>query len=129
MPSHCYTWSFEPKTDWSATYASSQEIFQYFKDFSTRHGLDRFIHLNHEVCHAEWDSEAGLWHVEILNKATGEIVKNSAHVLINAGGILNAWRYPAIPGLKDYKGALMHSAAWDPNVELKGKTVGLIGNG
>lgn len=42
---------------------------------------------------------------------------------------MNAWRWPAIPGLDKYKGTLLHTANWDDNVNLTGKHVGLIGNG
>ncbi|KAJ2893748.1 hypothetical protein MKZ38_008285 [Zalerion maritima] len=53
----------------------------------------------------------------------------SAQVLVNASGILNAWRYPAIPGIDSFRGTLVHSAAWPENLDLEGKVVGLIGNG
>ncbi|OCK83368.1 FAD/NAD(P)-binding domain-containing protein [Lepidopterella palustris CBS 459.81] len=129
VPSHCYTWSFEPKTDWSATYATSKEIHEYFCDFMYKYGLDKYIKLQHAVSGAVWNPTTAHWDVVIDDLATGQKIHNSAHVLINATGILNAWRYPPIPGINDYKGALVHSAAWDPNLVLEGKTVGLIGNG
>lgn len=129
VPSHCYTWSFEPKTDWSANYASSKEIFKYFKDFSTRHGLEKYIALEHEVVGATWDEETAQWQVQVKDLRSGIVSSASAHVLINAGGILNAWRYPPIPGINSYKGDLVHSAAWPQDLDLKGKVVGLIGNG
>lgn len=129
VPSHCYTWSFEPKTDWSATYASSTEIHQYFDDFKTKYGLERFIRFNCAVSGAVWNAKSAEWEVQIKDLKTGESFTSSAHVLVNAGGILNAWRYPPIPGIKDYEGELVHSAAWDPKLDLNNKTVGLIGNG
>lgn len=70
-----------------------------------------------------------MWHVTALNTVTQKTVTTTCHVLINAAGILNAWRWPAIPGLQDYKGKLLHSAAWDTTTDLRGKNVGLIGNG
>ena len=54
---------------------------------------------------------------------------DSCDVLINAGGYLNEWRWPKIPGLHNYKGKLLHSANWDDTVSLEGKNIGLIGNG
>lgn len=129
VPSHCYTWSFEPKTDWSATYASSKEIHSYFKAFAAKYSLERYIKLEHQVSNAVWNAETGLWDVEVTEVQTGKVIRNSAHVLINAGGILNSWRFPPIPGIKTFKGELVHSAAWDQDLVLTGKTVGLIGNG
>jgi cyclohexanone monooxygenase len=129
VPSHNYTWSFEPKTDWSANYATSKEIFQYFKDFSKKYGLDRYIQLRHEVVSAIWDEEHLQWHVTVKDLETGDLRVESAHVLVNAGGILNKYRYPPIPGIKTYNGTLVHSAAWPEDLDLSGKVVGLIGNG
>ena len=34
-----------------------------------------------------------------------------------------------IPGLHDFKGKLVHSAAWDESLDLTDKHVGLIGHG
>jgi cation diffusion facilitator CzcD-associated flavoprotein CzcO len=52
-----------------------------------------------------------------------------AHVCINGTGILNTWKWPDIQGLFDFKGPVMHSAKWDHEVDMKGKTVGVIGTG
>ncbi|KAH8848465.1 hypothetical protein MCOR27_000787 [Pyricularia oryzae] len=130
VPSHNYTWSFEPKTDWSANYASSKEILKYFKDFSTKYGLQKYIQLRHQVVGAQWDQNKALWTVSVKNLQTGDTFQSQARVLINAGGILNAWRYPAIPGIESFQGQLIHSAAWpEQEPDMTGKTVGLIGNG
>jgi cation diffusion facilitator CzcD-associated flavoprotein CzcO len=129
VPAHNYTWSFEPKLDWSAVYASSREIFQYFKDFATKYRLHDYIQTLHQVNGAKWDDSKGCWNVTIRNLSTGQDIQESCDILINAGGILNNWRWPAIPGLDKYKGVLLHTANWNDDVQLEGKHVGLIGNG
>ncbi|AEO67780.1 uncharacterized protein THITE_2050573 [Thermothielavioides terrestris NRRL 8126] len=116
VPAHNYTYSFEPKWDWSANYASSREIYTYFNDFADKYGLREHIHCEHEVVGARWDED----NTELQQRCD---------FLINASGILNNWRWPAIPGLHSFKGELLHSAAWDDTVQLAGKRVGLIGNG
>ncbi|PGG95902.1 hypothetical protein AJ79_09812 [Helicocarpus griseus UAMH5409] len=128
-PAHCYTWSFEPKTDWSANYASSSEIRQYFTDFCTRHALQKYIKLEHRVLSAEWLQEDAQWRVTVEDLVTKAQLQTVAHIFINAAGILNNWKWPDIPGLHLFKGKMLHSAAWDDAVDLQGKTVGLIGNG
>jgi hypothetical protein len=40
--------------------------------------------------------------------------------LINAGGVLNKWKWPAINGREMFKGSMFHSANWDDLVALKG---------
>lgn len=60
---------------------------------------------------------------------TGEDFDDTGQIFINAGGFLNNWRWPQVDGMDSFKGPLLHSAHWDSNVQLKGKNVGLIGNG
>lgn len=54
---------------------------------------------------------------------------DTADILINGSGLLNRWRWPDIPNLHSFQGTLVHSAAWDPNLDWTGKRVALVGNG
>jgi hypothetical protein len=110
-------------------YAGSGEINQYFNDFAAKYDLDRYVQRNHQVVGAQWDDKNGQWTVEVLDLVSQKVTKDTCHILINASGILNAWKWPAIPGIANYKGNLLHSANWDDSVQLEGKHVGLIGNG
>ncbi|KAL3462618.1 hypothetical protein BJX64DRAFT_276962 [Aspergillus heterothallicus] len=135
VPSHNYTWSFEPKTDWSGTYASSREIFAYFDAFAAKYGLRQYCRVNHQVVHAAWSADparyqhGGGYEVRVQDLESGREFVDSCDVLINAGGILNSWRWPAIPGIEQFRGTLVHTANWDDGIDLRGKHVGLIGNG
>ena len=129
FPSVNYTYTFEPKTDYSSVYATSAEIRQYFEQFKTRHGLDRYCKLQHKVVGAHWHQKKRRWSVEVEDLFSGRLVRDSCDILINAGGYLNAWRWPSIPGLANFQGSLLHSANWNHDVSLAGKSVGLIGNG
>ncbi|KIW77161.1 hypothetical protein Z517_09607 [Fonsecaea pedrosoi CBS 271.37] len=126
-PAHTYTWSFEPKADWKQTFATSPEIHRYFDEFAAKYDLERHIRYNSQVSGAKWNDEQGKWAVEITQN--GKVVHDACDILINASGILNNWRWPAIPGLENFKGPKLHSAAWDETLDLTGKKVGLIGNG
>ncbi|KAI0160643.1 FAD/NAD(P)-binding domain-containing protein [Xylariaceae sp. FL1272] len=129
VPSHNYTWSFEPKLDWSAVYPPAKEIFDYFEGFATKYNLHQYVHLEHSVIGAYWNSDKGGYDVKVKDTANNLIVTDHCDILINAGGVLNNWQWPAIPGLDKYKGTLLHTANWDDSVSLEGKHVGLIGNG
>lgn len=129
MPAHNYVWSFEPRLDWSGVYATAQEIYKYLDDFKNKYGLDNYCKVNRKVVDARWDDSRGQWNVKVEDVSSGKIIDDTCDILINASSILNNWRYPAIHGLKDYKGRLLHSAAWDETVDLKGNSVGLIGIG
>ncbi|KIW80221.1 hypothetical protein Z517_06836 [Fonsecaea pedrosoi CBS 271.37] len=130
VPAHCYTFSFEPKPDWNANYASSWEIHRYFTDFATKYRLGRFIKLNHKVVGAIWSVDRAEWDVCVEDLTTRKNFTVSCHCLVNAGGILNVWKYPPIPGLLDkFQGTVVHSAAFPEDLDVNGKVVGLIGNG
>ncbi|PPR07982.1 hypothetical protein CVT24_002694 [Panaeolus cyanescens] len=129
VPSHTYTWSFEPKKDWSSVYAGSAEIKQYFTDFANKYELLKYVKLNHTVSSAIWNERAGNWDVEVRKGEDGSVVKDRCDILINAAGFLNAWRIPGIEGLENFKGKVLHTARWDETVDLTDKHVGLIGNG
>jgi len=62
------------------------------------HNLGEVTEVRHQGCAAAWDDEQGKWNVEIKTQV-GEALYDSCDVLINAGGIVNVWRWPVIPGL------------------------------
>lgn len=127
---HNYTYSFEPKWDWSSNYAEAGEIFQYFSDFANKYDLRKYISFRHEVVGARWDEDATEWVVDVREGGPeGRITRRRADFLINASGVLNKWKWPDVAGLDSFKGPKIHSANWDDSVDLKGKRVGLIGNG
>ncbi|GAW11751.1 hypothetical protein ANO14919_011010 [Xylariales sp. No.14919] len=129
VPAHNYTWSFEPKLDWSSVYAPAKEIYGYFSGFAQKYNLHQYIRLQHQVIGAYWNHEKGEYDLNIKDTANNLVINDHCHILINACGVLNNWRWPEIPGLDKYKGTLLHTADWDETVELEGKHVGLIGNG
>lgn len=50
-------------------------------------------------------------------------------MFINASGYLNSWRWPSVSGRENYQGILTHGANYDPDIDLWGKRVAVIGNG
>ena len=84
--------------------------------------------LNTKVESAVWQEDEGVWKLSLVS-SDGTRSEDTCEVLVNGSGVLNSWKYPNIPGIKDFKGKLMHSATWDLSVDLKGKTVAVIGGG
>lgn len=70
-----------------------------------------------------------MWNVTIRNLETNETFIDKAKILLKGTGILNAWAWPDIPGLHDFKGPYMHTARWDEKFDWTDKTVALIGAG
>lgn len=65
----------------------------------------------------------------IRNLSSGSLIEDTAEFFINAGGVLNNWKWPDLPGLKDFQGKLLHSAAYEEGFPLEGKKVAVIGAG
>lgn len=84
-----------------------------------KYKLMRYIKLQHEVVHAQYNESEGKWHVRVRrpNPDTGipEETEDSAHVLLMAIGGLSRWKWPDIDGLHEFKGELHHSAGFDPH--------------
>ncbi len=124
VPSHLYSFSFEPKTNWSRKFAPQAEIHGYMLDCVAKYQLRSRIRCNAEVATAAFDEAAALWRVTLSN---GEAL--SAQVLISACGQLNQPAYPALPGIERFEGEAFHSARWRHDVDLIGKRVAVIGTG
>ncbi|KAJ8117410.1 hypothetical protein OPT61_g1397 [Boeremia exigua] len=126
---YSYQFSFAPSPYWSSLYAPGPEIRRYMQDVAERYGANRFIKLSHAVQSCTWDEAQRKWVVTVRNLKTDEIIEDTANVVISAKGGLNQIMWPKIKNLNLYKGNLMHSGAWDENVNFTNKRVGVIGNG
>lgn len=122
VPSHLYTYSFEPNPDWSHRFSPGAEIQAYFERVAAKYDVEPLINYNAEVARAAY--EDGKWRLEIKDGRT-DIVD----ILITATGVLHHPVYPRIDGLDSFAGACFHSARWDHDVSLAGKRVGIIGTG
>lgn len=128
VPSHSYQFSFDPKPDWSSLYAPSWEIRDYLQNISRKYGADRFIKLQHRVVDAVWNQEEGKWHVKV-EKPDGSNFEDIGDVIVSARGNLNNKQWPDVPGLWDFQGKVMHSAAWDQEYDFRNKRIGVVGSG
>jgi cation diffusion facilitator CzcD-associated flavoprotein CzcO len=124
VPSHLYSFSFEPKLDWSRKFALQPEILDYMEHVARKYGLMPHIRFDTEVAEARFDETEGLWHVRTVS---GEEI--TANVVVAGTGQLNRPAYPKLPGIESFAGKTFHSARWDHDYDLTGKTVAVIGNG
>ena len=129
IPSHNYTYTFEPKEDWSSVFASARAIKAYFVSFKDKYGLDKYIRMQHQVTGARWVDDADEWDIAVKDMASGLSFNHTCDIFINAGGYLNEPKMPNIPGLKTFEGEILHSASWDQKFSSRGKRLALLGNG
>jgi cation diffusion facilitator CzcD-associated flavoprotein CzcO len=124
VPSHLYSFSFEPKPDWRYVFSYQPEIWDYLKGVTEKYGLRRYIKFHSHVKRAHWDDAENRWHV--FTESGQEYV---AQFLISGAGALHIPSLPDIPGLEDFAGPAFHTAQWDHGADLTGKRVAVIGTG
>jgi cation diffusion facilitator CzcD-associated flavoprotein CzcO len=122
VPSHLYSFSFEPNPDWSHTFAPGAEIQAYLERIAAKHGVTDLIRFGTEI--TELAQVPGGW---VARTSGGDELR--AEVVIAATGVLHHPRYPDIAGLDRFGGPCFHSARWDHDVELDGARVGVVGAG
>jgi cation diffusion facilitator CzcD-associated flavoprotein CzcO len=124
IPSHLYSYSFEPKPDWKNPFSFQPEIWDYLKGVTEKYGLRRYIKFNSLVDRAYWDDDEYRWHV-----FTADGLEYVAQFLVSGAGALHIPSFPAIEGRDEFAGAAFHSAQWDHGVDLTDKRVAIIGTG
>ncbi|ODH51147.1 hypothetical protein GX48_02762 [Paracoccidioides brasiliensis] len=133
VPSASYQFGWRPNPNWTKYYSPAREIWQYMRDIVDEEGMMKYIHLRSKVTRAEWHEDKSKWvvHVEESN-AEDKVVRewdDECNILLNGTGILNAWKWPEIPGLMSFKGRLFHTAKYEEGFDLTGKRVAVIGSG
>lgn len=127
IPSHLYSYSFEPKPDWLHPFSYQPEIWDYLKGIGDKYGLRRYIVFNSLVDRGYWDDDECRWHV-----FTADGREYVAQFLISGAGALHIPSLPQIDGRDEFTNAggfAFHSAQWDHSVDLTGKRVAIIGTG
>ena len=123
IPSRLYSYSFAPNPDWSRTYSGSSEILGYIDAMVADHDLDRLIRYGSNVTGLTFEEECGRWAIAV----SGGLCY--ARTVVVASGPLSTPGFPDIPGIDDFAGKRIHSAAWDHDYDFAGKRVAVIGTG
>jgi cation diffusion facilitator CzcD-associated flavoprotein CzcO len=123
IPSNLYSFSFARKSDWTTAYPLRDQILDYLRDCASRFGVRPQVELECELLDAAWDAERGRWEIET---SRGSL---SARVLVAAPGLLSEPCVPALPGLERFHGAAFHTARWDHDHDLTGRSVAVLGTG
>ncbi|MET7395733.1 NAD(P)/FAD-dependent oxidoreductase [Dactylosporangium sp. NPDC005572] len=112
------TWpAFVPKdklADWLESYAETMELNVWTSTEAESAGYDR---------------EAGSWTVR-LRRGDGSIRDVTVpHLVLATGGTSGVPNVPALPGLDDYEGTVLHSGRFTSGVPYAGKRALVVGTG
>lgn len=124
---YCYSFDDSIVQDWTWTerYPAQPEILSYINFVADRLDLRRGVSFETRVTAMHWDGEAARWQVD-----TDRDDRISARHVIMASGQLSKPQLPAIEGIEDFSGRLLHTGDWPRDgVELSGQRVGVIGTG
>jgi len=121
--SHAYSYSFL-KYEWPRTHATQPELLAYAEHVTKVFGLAAHLRLNTRVTSLTWEESAAHY---VLSTGGGE--RHEFDVVIAAMGLLSVPRYPDWPGLASFSGTCFHTARWEPEHDLNGKTVAVVGTG
>ncbi|CNE53776.1 Putative (cyclohexanone) monooxygenase [Mycobacterium tuberculosis] len=123
-----YRYSFDKDLlqdyDWSNRYLKQADILAYLEHVVERFDLARDIQLNTGITAAAFDEGTNSWTV---TTDRGETV--TATYVVTALGLLSKINMPDIPGIDGFRGEIIHTGAWPDEHDLRGKKVGVIGNG
>jgi 4-hydroxyacetophenone monooxygenase len=127
-PSAYYSLSREVNPDWSNYYPVGGEYQAYLVALADKHKLREHTRFRTEVDALWWDEDRKQWQIHSVD-ADGRRDVSYASVVITAAGYLNRPRWPAVKGRDTFSGNSIHSALWDPSLDLTGKKVAVIGAG
>jgi cation diffusion facilitator CzcD-associated flavoprotein CzcO len=127
VPSHLYSFSFFPKSNWTRRFAEQPEILSYAEQCVEEFRLEPHLRLGTTVEEATFDEDDGRWHLSLHTPDGRDEL--AADTVIFACGQLNRPHVPPLDGLEGFTGPSWHSAQWDHSVDLAGTRVGVVGSG
>ncbi|OBC17526.1 hypothetical protein A5784_24180 [Mycobacterium sp. 852013-50091_SCH5140682] len=126
-PNHSYSYSFGTRFRWSRYFSERSEIEAYLQGCACEFNVQDNIRFNTRCIQAEWDHEASCWRV-LLDTAgcRGWI---TTRFLVSAIGPFGEPQIPDIDGMQSFAGPVVHSAQWPKDLDIRGRSVGIIGTG
>lgn len=121
VPSHLYSFSFEPNPGWSKHYSPGAEIQNYAQHCAQVHDLQEKITFGAKLVSARYEGDG--WQLTFADGKT-----ERADFLISGVGGLHVPSYPEIPGLESFQGTAFHTARWRHDHNLTGRDVAVIGS-
>lgn len=127
VPSHLYSFSFAPKSNWTRRFAEQPEILSYAEQCVDQFGLGPHLRLNTTVASATFDEGTRRWRLSLQSAGGSEVIE--ADTVVFACGQLNRPHVPDLEGLGSFAGPSWHSARWDHSCDLAGRRVAVVGSG
>lgn len=126
-PNHSYSFSFGERYPWSRYFSRREEVHDYLTRVAKEFNLLPKMRFGVEVVASKWDAERKVW-VTTLKTPEG-LEQAESRVLVSAIGQLSDPSMPKISGAESFAGPLFHSSAWPEDLDIRGRSVAIIGTG
>ena len=125
IPSMLYSFSFAPAAHaWTRHFPGRDEIWEYLRRLARENGILQRIRFDWDMRDASYDETACRW--QLRSSAGDEL---DARVVVLATGALNRPQLPSFPGLERFEGPSVHSSQWNPEFDVRGRDVAVVGTG
>lgn len=102
----------------------------YIRTTAARHGIDKHVKHHHKVLKMDWKSEHQYWAVDVTVNRIEQKIFYARYLVLGTGYYdYDAGLAVVIPGLKNFKGTVVHPQFWPENLDYTGKKVVIIGSG
>lgn len=123
-----YQYSFEKKYPWTEYFARHGEVRDYLEHVAKKYGVYEHIVFEADVTSARFDEQRSRWET-VVEQAAGRSTTVSSNMLVAASGLFSVPKDVPFDGAEDFKGEIVHTTHWNPEVSITGKRVAVVGNG
>lgn len=130
--SDMYTFGYSFKTwDAAKSFADAPSILKYLNDAAEEYQVKKHIIYNKKALTYHYNTHLHLWTITTLDTITNKEVIYQSKFIFNCSGYYSYdYGYtPNYAGLENFKGAFIHPQKWPKELDLKDKTVVVIGSG
>jgi cation diffusion facilitator CzcD-associated flavoprotein CzcO len=129
--SDLYTFGYRFKPWTGPPIATAQEITKYMGEVIEENRLAQHIRYGHRIESATWSSEENRWTIEARRTDNNKEVRFCAKFLWMCQGYYRHSKgyTPEWPGLKHYRGRIVHPQEWPKDLNYADKRVIVIGSG
>lgn len=121
----CHLYSFGFNThDWTQRFASRNEVACYLEKTIDEFRLRPHFRFDTAVVSATWSDEKKLYTLAFADGRLAEF-----EIVISCVGFLNDPLIPHGIDLNTYPGLAFHSSRWRDDIDMSGKSVGVVGTG
>jgi 4-hydroxyacetophenone monooxygenase len=123
-----YQFTFEKNYPWRHPYATQAEVKEYLEYVAEKYDVLSDFRFGIEITDARWDEGEAKWILQ-AKSSDGTTHEQEVNAIITATGLFSKPKPGAFDGMDEFKGEVCHTASWNPNMEIEGKRVCLVGTG